>query len=152
MSRDSEVRELSRNRAYRLKTGDTEFTAIKLEGFKAIQLGGTVSPISVSAEGKKVEGDDWLIVVKDKNNIVVPYETWVREATTKIGNVSGSHVSTVSVVSGNVETLYDTMKVEGMDGLSRAFVDGWREPYQYASNKYVLRRPKPKHGDISVIL
>lgn len=142
MSKESEVKELSRNRAYRLKTGDTEFTAIKLEGFKATQLGGTVSPISVGVGGSKVEGDDWLIVVKDKNNIVIPYVTWVRDASSKIQTASGSNVSTVSVVSTTSEKVYETKTVENVNELAKALEEGWGEPYQFMTGKWILKRPK----------
>jgi len=100
MSEETEFKELSKNRAYLLKIGGTEICAIKLEGYKAIQLGGTISPVSVGAAGSKVEGDDWLVIAKDSNAIVMPYEVWVKKVVSEIARVSGSSVSTISVVDG----------------------------------------------------
>jgi hypothetical protein len=92
--------ELAKNRAYLLRMGGVEISAMKLEGYKATQLGGTISPINVSAGGSKVEGDDWLIIVKDKNNIVMPYEVWVKQVAGEINKASGSNVNTISVLTG----------------------------------------------------
>jgi hypothetical protein len=66
MSDETECKELAKNRAYQLKIGNVEFSALKLEGFKATQMGGTVTPVSVGVQGAKAEGDDWLIIVKNK--------------------------------------------------------------------------------------
>lgn len=98
-SKETEFKELSKNRAYLLRMGDVEVSAIKLEGYKAIQLGGTLSPISVRAGGSKAEGDDWLLVVKNKNQITMPYEVWVNQMAQEIGKATGSNVNTISVAS-----------------------------------------------------
>ena len=98
MPDDTECKELAKNRAYQLKVGSVEISALKLEGFKASQLGGTISPVSMSAQGSKAEGDDWLVVVKDKNNIVMPYDVWTKQVAKEIHNASGSNVQTLSMV------------------------------------------------------
>jgi hypothetical protein len=110
MSEETEYVQLSKNRAYLLRMGGVEISAMKLEGYKAIQLGGTVSPINVSASGSKVEGDDWLLVVKDKNNIVMPYEVWVKQVAGEINRLSGSNVNTISVLTSG-ETIVSVAKV-----------------------------------------
>jgi len=111
MAEDTECRELSKNRAYLLRMGGVEISAMKLEGYKAIQLAGTLSPISVGAEGSKVEGDDWLIVVKDKNNIVMPYDVWVRQVAGEIKKASGSNVNTISVLTSGEPVVTETKTV-----------------------------------------
>lgn len=97
MSDKTECKELAKNRAYQLKIGDVEFSALKLEGFKAIQMAGTMTPVSIGAQGAKTEGDDWLIVVKNKDNKVMPYGVWAKLVAEQIHNVSGSNVQHLSV-------------------------------------------------------
>jgi hypothetical protein len=99
MPEETSVKELCKGKAYIISIGGFEIVALKLEGFKALQIGGAISPINVSAEGSKVEGDDWLVIVKDPQKIVQPYETWVKQVSTQITNASGSLVSTISVLN-----------------------------------------------------
>ena len=104
MSDITKCEELYKNRAYLLMMGDVQISAMKLEGYKASQLGGTVSPIGLSVGGNKVEGNDWLVVVKDKNDIVMPYDVWVNKLAKEISAVTGSNVNTISVLtSGDVK-------------------------------------------------
>jgi hypothetical protein len=100
----TECKELSKGRAYMLKIGGVEISALKLEGYKASQLGGTVSPLGVGASGSKAESDDWLLVVKDKEGITMPYDVWAAKVASVISKASGSNVGTISVVSGEVVT------------------------------------------------
>jgi hypothetical protein len=111
MPKETEFKELSKNRAYLLRMGGVEVSAIKLEGYKAIQLGGTLSPISVSAGGGKAEGDDWLLVVKNKNQITMPYEVWVKQMAQEIGRATGSKVNTISVASSGSAGLSSSVAV-----------------------------------------
>jgi hypothetical protein len=97
MSDKIECKELAKNRAYLLRIGGVEFSALKLEGFKVTQLAGTVSPTNLGLSGSKVEGDDWLILVKDADNIVMPYGVWVRKVAKAIESASGSSVKTIGV-------------------------------------------------------
>jgi len=99
MTDETEFKELSKNRAYLLRIGGIEVAAMKLEGYKAIQLGGTLSPYGVGGGGGKAEGDDWLLVVKDENKITMPYEAWVKQAVQEIGKATGSNIGTVSLAS-----------------------------------------------------
>ena len=105
MPEETEFKELSKNRAYLLRMGGVEVSAIKLEGYKAIQLGGTLSPISMGAGGSKAEGDDWLLVVKNKKQITMPYEVWIKQMAQEIGKATGSNVNTISVASSGGITL-----------------------------------------------
>ena len=100
--------ELAKNRAYLLKMGDVEISALKLEGYKASQLGGTISPISVSAGGSRVEGDDWLLVVKDKDNVVMPYPLWVKKVANEINRITGSNINTISVLTSGDASVTST--------------------------------------------
>lgn len=99
MSDITECEELAKNRAYLLKMGDVQISALKLEGYKASQLGGTLSPTSLGVEKSNVEGDDWLLIVKDKNNIVMPYGVWVAKVASEISRITGSNVNTISVLT-----------------------------------------------------
>ena len=99
MPKETEFKELSKNRAYLLRMGGVEVSAIKLEGYKAVQLGGTLSPINISVGGGKAEGDDWLLIVKDKNQITMPYEVWAKQTAQEISRETGSNVKTISVTS-----------------------------------------------------
>ena len=140
MSEKTEFKELSKNRTYLLKTGEVEITAMKLEGYKAIQLGGTISPVSIGAGGSKEEGDDWLLIVKDRNDIVMPYEVWAKQMAQEITRISGSNVSTVSVVSSIPS--YNTKIVNSVDELAQAYAEGWTEPYQFQSGRWILKKSK----------
>jgi hypothetical protein len=140
MSEKTEFKELSKNRTYLLKTGEVEITAMKLEGYKAIQLEGTISPVSIGAGGSKEEGDDWLLIVKDKNDIVMPYEVWAKQMAQEITRISGSNVSTVSVVSSIPS--YNTKIVNSVDELAQAYAEGWTEPYQFQSGRWILKKSK----------
>ena len=140
MSEKTEFLELKKNRAYQLKISGTEISAMKLEGYKATQLGGTVSPYSIGVGGSKAEGDDWLVIVKDRNEIVMPYEVWVTQVASEIATVSGSNVSTISVVSS--EPPCQTKIVNSVDELAKAIEEGWREPYQFESGRWILKKPK----------
>ena len=53
MSDKTTVKELKKNRAYRITMGGVEIVALNLEGFKATQLGGTLSPWEVAAGGEQ---------------------------------------------------------------------------------------------------
>lgn len=99
MSDITECEELVKNRVYLLKMGDVQISALKLEGYKASQLGGTLSPTNISAQKGSVEGNDWLLIVKDKNDIVMPYAVWVNKLANEISVVTGSNVNTVSVLT-----------------------------------------------------
>ena len=107
MSGDTQFRELSKERAYWFRLGGIEFMAVKLEGFKASQVGGTLNPIDVrvSFERSRAESDDWIVVVKDKSGIVSPLNVWAVQAAKAITNASGSNVGTVSVVSSGSASL-----------------------------------------------
>lgn len=111
MPEKTEFKELSKSRAYLLKIGGVEISVIKLEGFKATQLGATVSPMIVGLGGSKTEGDDWLLIVKDKNQITMPYEVWVRQTAQEISRVSGSNVNTISVTSSGSAALSSSFTV-----------------------------------------
>ena len=91
--------ELAKNRAYLLKMGNIEISALKLEGYKASQLGGTISPLNMGVEKSNVEGDDWLLIVKDENKKVLPYGVWVAQVAKEVSKVSGSNIGTVSVLT-----------------------------------------------------
>lgn len=140
MSNETEFNEIKKGRVYQLKVGGIEISAMKLEGYKATQLGGTVSPLSVGASGSKVETDDWLIIAKDKDNVAMPYEVWVQKAAQAISEVSGSNIGTVSVVSGLVS--YKTTIVNSVDELARAIEEGWTEPYQFKAGQWILKKPR----------
>lgn len=140
MPEETEFQELKKNRAYLLKIGGTEISAMKLEGYKATQLGGTVSPYSVGVGGSKVEGDDWLIVVKDRNDIAMPYEVWANQVTQAISKLSGSNVSTVSVVTSVPS--YKTKIVNSIEELAKALEEGWTEPYQFESGRWILKKSR----------
>jgi hypothetical protein len=101
MSDNIKYKELAKNRAYLIMMGDVQISALKLEGYKASQLGGTISPYSVGAQKTNIEGDDWLLVVKDKNDIVMPYSVWANKLANEISVVTGSSVNTVSVLVSN---------------------------------------------------
>jgi hypothetical protein len=112
MSKETECKELKKNRAYLLNIGNVEISALKLEGYKATQLGGTLSPVNVSLGGAQVEGDDWLIIVKDEKNIVMPYNVWVSQIAEELNKATGSNVNTISVVSSDVKvSVADTIKL-----------------------------------------
>ncbi len=141
MSRETSVEELSKKRAYKLSIGGYEIVAMKLEGYKALQVAGTLSPIAVGVKGAKVEGDDWLVIVKDPKGIVQPIETWAKQVSVQIKEVSGgAMVNTVSVLNPSLP--YETLRVESEEDLARALEEGWTEPYQYISGKWILRRPR----------
>ena len=140
LSEKTEFKELAKNRAYLLKTGEVEITAIKLEGYKAIQLAGTLSPVSIGAGGSKEEGDDWLLVVKGENQIVMPYEIWTKRMAQEITNISGSAVSTISVVSSIPS--YNTKIVDSVEELAQAYAEGWTEPYQFQRGRWILKKPR----------
>ena len=99
---ETKVKELAKNRAYLVYFGEVEILALKLEGFKATQIGGTLSPVAVAVEGKQLEASDWLTVVKDKNQITMPYDVWARQVALEISKATGSSVNTISVTSGSV--------------------------------------------------
>jgi hypothetical protein len=101
MSDNIKYKELAKNRAYLLMMGDVQISALKLEGYKASQLGGTISPTSIGAQKTNIEGDDWLLVVKDKNDIVMPYSVWVNKLANEISLVTGSSINTISVLTSN---------------------------------------------------
>lgn len=103
MYKETKCKELMKNRAYLLNIGDVEISALKLEGYKATQLGGTVSPINVGLGGSQIEGDDWLLIVKDQNNIVMPYKVWVNQIAQELTKATGSNISTISVVSSDIK-------------------------------------------------
>jgi hypothetical protein len=105
MSEKTEVKEISKNRAYLLYIGGVEILAMKLEGFKAIQLGAALSPMEVDVGGTKMEASDWLTIVKDKNQITMPYEVWVKQMAQEISKATGSSVNTISVASSGGITL-----------------------------------------------
>ena len=103
MPKESSVKVLSKNRAYKLSIGGNEIVALKLEGYKASQLGGVLTTIGVGMEGNKAEMDDWLVVVKDERGIVQPMDVWAEKVSREIANVSGSTVGTVSVTISSRE-------------------------------------------------
>lgn len=140
MSEESKFIELSKNRAYQLKMGNTVISAMKLEGYKAVQLGGTLTPLSIGAGGSKTEGDDWLVIVKDRNDIVMPYEVWTKRVAQEITNISGSNVRTISVVSSVPSD--DTRIVNSIEELAQAYAEGWIEPYQFQSDRWILKKPR----------
>lgn len=93
--------ELAKNRAYLLTMGNVQISALKLEGIKASQLGGTISPTSFGIQKGNVEGNDWLVFVKDKNDIVMPYGVWVNKLANEISVVTGSPINSISVLTSN---------------------------------------------------
>lgn len=99
MSDKTKVTELSKNRAYLVNFGGVEILALKLEGFKATQLGAIVSPMGVNVDGKKAEANDWLALVKDKNQITMPYDVWANQLAHEISKATGSSVNTISVAN-----------------------------------------------------
>lgn len=99
MTDETEFKELSKNRAYLVYIGGVEILALKLEGFKATQLGGTLSPMQVGVGGMQVQAGDWLLIVKDKNQITMPYDVWGRQVAQEISKATGSSIATVSVAS-----------------------------------------------------
>lgn len=111
MPDETKFRELSKNRAYLLYIGGVEILAIKLEGFKAIQLGAALSPMEVDVGGTKTEASDWLTIVKDKNQITMPYEVWVKQMAQEISKATGSSVNTISVASSGGITLGSSVTV-----------------------------------------
>ena len=101
MSDNIKCKELAKNRAYLLMMGDVQISALKLEGYKASQLGGTISPYRVGAEKTNIEGADWLLIVKDKNDMVMPYSVGANRLANEISMATGSSVNTVSVLTRN---------------------------------------------------
>jgi hypothetical protein len=99
MSSETKVKELSKNRAYLVNFGGVEILVLKLEGFRATQLGALLSPIGVNIEGKQAEANDWLALVKDKNQITMPYEVWVSQIARELSRATGSSVNTISVAN-----------------------------------------------------
>jgi hypothetical protein len=140
VSEKTESKELLKNRTYLLKTGGVEITAMKLEGYKAIQLGGTVSPVNLAVGGSKQEGDDWLLIVKDRNDIVMPYDAWTKKMAKEITTLTGASVGSISVVSS--VRAYDTKIVNGEEELAQAYADGWIEPYQFQSGRWIFKKPR----------
>ena len=140
MSEKTEFKELSKNRAYLIKTAGVEISATKLEGYKAVQLGGTVSPVSVGIGGSKQEGDDWLLIVKDRNNIVMPFDVWTKRMAQDISEVTGSSINSITVVSSVPS--YNTKIVNSVDELAKAIAEGWTEPYQFESSRWILKKSK----------
>jgi hypothetical protein len=140
MSEKTEFKELSKNRAYLIKTAGVEISATKLEGYKAVQLGGTVSPVSVGIGGSKQEGDDWLLIVKDRNNIVMPFDVWTKRMAQDISEVTGSSINSITVVSSVPS--YNTKIVNSVDELAKAIAEGWTEPYQFESGRWILKKSK----------
>jgi hypothetical protein len=55
--------------------------------------------MEVDLGGSKTEGDDWLLVVKDKNQITMPYEVWVKHTAQEISKATGSSINMISVAS-----------------------------------------------------
>ncbi len=80
---------------------------MKLEGIKASQLGGTISPTNFGLQKSNVEGNDWLVFVKDKNDIVMPYDVWVNKLANEISVVTGSPINSISVLTSNEVVLSD---------------------------------------------
>jgi len=137
---DIQIKELSKGRAYQLSIAKVEVVALKLEGFKARQVGAVLSPLEVKAEAryKGEEGNDWLIVVKDRDNIVMPYSTWEDRLRGAIQHASGAQVGTISL-AGTISP-YSTLIVSSVEELRGAYAEGWGEPFQFAQNKWLLRK------------
>ncbi|TSA57369.1 hypothetical protein D4R42_01720 [bacterium] len=147
MSEETKFEQLAKGKAYKLFIGGYEIVCIKLEGFKAWQLAGTVSPIVIEAKAGKIEGDDWLVIVKDPQGIVQPIQNWAKQISTEIANVSGSPIGTVSVLSTPISP-YKTIRVNSEEELAMAYEQGWNDPYQYATGKWLLRKSRL---DISIL-
>jgi hypothetical protein len=96
---ETKVVPLLKDRGFLIYMGGVEILALKLEGFKTIQIGGVLSPIGVGIEGQKAETSDWLALVKDKNQITMPYDVWAKQVAQEISKATGSSVNTISVVS-----------------------------------------------------
>jgi hypothetical protein len=84
---------------YLVNFGGVEFLVIQLKGFKTVDLGAILSQIMVGIKGKKAESSDFLILVKDQNQITQPYDVWANRFAQEISNVTGSGVNTISVAS-----------------------------------------------------
>jgi hypothetical protein len=110
MSDETKIVELEKNRAYLVKFGKVEILALKLEGFKATQLGGTLNPLQVNVGGTKAEVNDWLITVKSKDQITMPYEVWAYQVAQEISRVTGSSVNTITITSNATIVSPDTKR------------------------------------------
>ncbi len=105
MTNDTTMKELAKGRAYLVKMGGVEILALKLEGFKATQLEAALSPMAVDIGGKQAESNDWLMIVKTKDQIAMPYDVWARQVALGISKATGSSISTISVAtSGDIVT------------------------------------------------
>ncbi len=51
---------------------------------------------------------------------------------------SNSFTLTVPAISSTMEAI----EVENKEDLAKAYADGWSEPFQYETGKWILRRPK----------
>ena len=103
MSQKTEFEVLAKDKAYILTVGGVEIIAMKLEGFKAIQMAGTIGLTNVGLSGGQTVINDWLTIVKDKDNLTMPYDVWVKKVAEEIGKATGSSVSGVSVASGDIK-------------------------------------------------
>lgn len=88
--------ELGRGKAYRIKMGDTNIVALKLEGFRAQNIGGAVSTMGIGVEGERVESNDWLILVKDSEGVYTD-DVWKKKVANGIANVSGTYVDNITI-------------------------------------------------------
>jgi ubiquinone biosynthesis protein UbiJ len=70
----------------------------------------------------------------------MPYEVWAKQMAQEIIRISGSDVSTVSVVSSIPS--YNTKIVNSVDELAQAYAEGWTEPYQFQSRRWILKKSK----------
>jgi|SRR5208282_4079205 len=123
---DIKCEELAKNRAYLLTIGDVQISALKLEGIKTSQLGGTISPTSFGLQKGNIEGNDWLVFVTDKNKITMPYDVWVNKLANEISIVTGSPINTISVLTSNEVKLNDYCV--GKDAVTAEKIDNKKEP------------------------
>lgn len=98
MSEQISVEELRKNKAYRLLIADREIVAMKLADYGALKFRKFLRPMTVGSEAGDVEGDDWLLIVKDSKDLPQPLDVWVRKVSDIITEASGAAVGTLGVV------------------------------------------------------
>lgn len=142
MSEETYVEELYPKRAYKRSIGSAEIVAMKLEGYKASEVGGAIFSTGAEVKAGKAETNDWLVVVKDPRGIVQPMEGWVKNVSNAITDASGNEVQNVSVVIPAQN--YEVKIIDNEEDLARAYAEGWSEPYQFDTGKWILRKPGQK--------
>ena len=140
MSGEFKFEEIKKNRCYKISLLDHIFVALKLEGFKSGELSGVLSYIGIKAGHKGEEENNWFVIVKDRNDIVLPYSEWENKVREVITEASGSIPSSITIASSI--SPYDSIIAHNATELQQAYAEGWGEPYQFATGQWILRRPK----------